>query len=560
MSSLQKNCVACQSPFSVEEKDMEFYAQVSPVIAGQRFDLPAPSLCPECRWVRKASYRNFKTLYHRKSDLSGKPLISTYSPEKLNKVYSAEEWWGDQWDPLSYGRDFDFTRPFFEQFNDLFLKVPQPAVSVSQSENCTYTNMSYQSKNCYLVFGNIQNEDCYYSHILWRSRNSFDMLYSYSCERCYDCTDCESCYGCISCADCFHCSDSSYLFNCRSSKNCYGCINLVNKEYCILNQQYSKEGYEQKLQELKTEAGKIQFSKDLYQLYVNTPRRAFSSNNCLDVSGNHLSNCKDSYGCFDMQNSEHALFCYTVANVKDSYDCIYNGVGQEFSYETLASIGYHLLFCRNILSPSSDLLYSSECMSVKNCFGCVGLHNREEYCILNKRYSKEEYEALVPRVIEHMKKTGEWGEFFPAEHSTFGYNESIASDYYPLNKEQALQKGLPWYEKEELEINRYVGSSATSMPSLTDSSEVILNSIFKCEVTGKPFKILPQELEFYKEMNLSLPRRCPDQRHADRMNRRNPRKLWQRNCDQCGVSIETSYAPTRPEKVFCEACYLKTVY
>jgi len=31
-----------------------------------------------------------------------------------------------------------------------------------------------------------------------------------------------------------------------------------------------------------------------------------------------------------------------------------------------------------------------------------------KYCILNKQYSKEEYEELVPKIIEHMQKTGEW--------------------------------------------------------------------------------------------------------------------------------------------------------
>jgi len=39
----------------------------------------------------------------------------------------------------------------------------------------------------------------------------------------------------------------------------------------------------------------------------------------------------------------------------------------------------------------------------------------------------------VPKIIEHMQKMGEWGEFFPSSLSPFGYNETVAEEYYPIN-------------------------------------------------------------------------------------------------------------------------------
>ena len=560
METLTKTCRECQRNFEVEPQDSAFYDQVSPLLGGQKILIPAPTFCPECRWIRKASYRNFKNLYHRKSDLSGKQMISMFSPDKNLTVYSTEEWWSDQWDPLSFGRDFDFSRPFFEQFDELYRSVPQPNVSISQAENCAYTNFSWQARNCYLVFGNIKNEDCYYSNILWRSKNCFDMLYSYDCERCYECIDCESCYECIYSSDCVHCSDSSFLTNCRSCKNCYGCINLANKEYCILNEQYSKEDYEKKIRSFQTPEGHREFFKALTTLFLATPRRASNITSCENVSGNHLFNCRETFDSFDVQNSEHLRFCLTAANIKDCYDCIYNGAGQELSYESMASIGYHLLFCKNILSTCSDLYYSSDCGGIKNCFGCVGLHNKEEYCFFNKRYSKEDYESLVTKVVEHMKKTGEWGEFFPAKFSPFGYNESICNDYYPLDAVTAQKKSLPWHTNTNAEINHYVGAIYEAPYSIEEVTDAVTQKILKCEVTGKLYKVLPQELSFYREMKLPLPRRCPDQRHMERMQRRNPRILWSRTCAECAAPIQTSYSPERPEKVLCEPCYLKTVY
>ena len=99
---------------------------------------------------------------------------------------------------------------------------------------------------------------------------------------------------------------------------------------------------------------------------------------------------------------------------------------------------------------SFDLEYSIMVSSSQNCFGCVNLRNGE-YSILNKRYSKEEYEELVPKIIQHMNdmpyvdskgRVYKYGEFFPAEISPFGYNETVAMDYYLLNREEAKEKDI----------------------------------------------------------------------------------------------------------------------
>lgn len=45
----------------------------------------------------------------------------------------------------------------------------------------------------------------------------------------------------------------------------------------------------------------------------------------------------------------------------------------------------------------------------------------------------------------------------------------------------------------------------------------ILNWAIECEVTKKPFRIIKQELEFYRKHNIPIPRRHPDQRYIDRL-------------------------------------------
>ena len=54
----------------------------------------------------------------------------------------------------------------------------------------------------------------------------------------------------------------------------------------------------------------------------------------------------------------------------------------------------------------------------------------------------------------------------------------------------------------------------------------ILNWAIECEVTKKPFRIIKQELEFYRKHHLPIPKKHPEHRHIERMKLRNPRKLF----------------------------------
>lgn len=111
-----KTCVNCKKDFTIEAEDFGFYEKIK---------VPPPTLCPECRQQRRYAWRNERNLYRRNCDLCQKSMVTIYSPNKPFKVYCTECWWGDGWDPASYGRDFDFNRPFFEQFGELQHEVPR---------------------------------------------------------------------------------------------------------------------------------------------------------------------------------------------------------------------------------------------------------------------------------------------------------------------------------------------------------------------------------------------------------------------------------------------------
>ncbi len=247
--------------------------------------------------------------------------------------------------------------------------------------------------------------------------------------------------------------------------------------------------------------------------------------------------------------------------LENSY-CCFNCGGDEvggncsFLYNCLASYySNNSKFC-NKISKSSDLLYCDYCFQCNSCFGCIGLRHKK-YCILNKQYSKEEYENLVSKIIKHMEKTEEDGEFFPSKISPFGYNDSIAFYYFPLNKEEAIKNGFKWNNYKNPKTN----IKSISANKLSDKIENInIENAIKCEECEKLFKIIPKEFQKYKKWEITLPHLCPDCRHFHRKKKINPRKLWDKKCDKCKINIKSTFSPERKEIIYCEKCYLNEFY
>src|SRR3989339_391032 len=131
--STMTTCQNCNQQFQIEPEDSAFY---------QKVETLEPTWCPLCRQIRRLSFRNELNLYRRKCDLTGADIISMYSPDKPYKIYGVEAWWSDKWDPFTYAREFDFNRPFFEQFAELQREVPRMALNSINNENSDYTNYS----------------------------------------------------------------------------------------------------------------------------------------------------------------------------------------------------------------------------------------------------------------------------------------------------------------------------------------------------------------------------------------------------------------------------------
>jgi hypothetical protein len=104
----RKTCRVSGQLFPIYQSDLDFYAKISPTFAGQKFQIPTPTLCPEERQRRRQSFKNENKLYKRTCDATGESLISIYGPDKSYKVYKNSFRWSDNRNPLDYGFEFDF--------------------------------------------------------------------------------------------------------------------------------------------------------------------------------------------------------------------------------------------------------------------------------------------------------------------------------------------------------------------------------------------------------------------------------------------------------------------
>ncbi|MEK7088613.1 MAG: hypothetical protein AAB913_00600, partial [Patescibacteria group bacterium] len=167
----------------------------------------------------------------------------------------------------------------------------------------------------------------------------------------------------------------------------------------------------------------------------------------------------------------------------------------------------------------------------------VGI-KKGSYMIFNKKYSKEKYLELRGEIIEHMKKTGEYGEFFPTKFSPFAYNESHAQTYIPLSKEEAQGRGFGWEDNLPGTYGKETISPENIPDSIKDIQESITKDILKCDNCAKNYNIVPAEFVFYKRENVPIPHFCYACRYKKRISLRLPRKLWHRKCMKEGCNNE----------------------
>ena len=573
MNTEERNCQNCKQSFVIEPDDFSFYEKMS---------LPVPTFCPDCRRERRLAWRNNMSLYNSKCALCDKSVITIYAPDSGLTIYCNKCWWSDKWDPKDYGVGYDFTKPFFAQYKELLTKVPHMAIVNDDgiaSLNCEYTQDWWFSKNCYMCFSGWRVENVLYSFFALAGKDIVDSILTMSeTNFIYDCVNCTHAYRLKSSEFSRSCIDSAFLYDCSECKNCFMCSGLRNKKYHFKNVEYSKEEYEKIFAgyNLHTYSGMERARAEYEEFILSYPRRFAWFKQNLDCSGDVVSYSKNTKYCYVAKKCENTKYGDFASFNKDSYDMTMSGELSE-CYECVVGDHSIINFFGVFSVKSQNVTYTQHCHSSKNLFGCAQLRNAN-YCIFNKQYSKEEYEELVPKIIEHMNEMPyidgngseyKYGEFYPIEHSVFGYNETIAPEQFELSRDEAISKGYKWQDNIQRTEGRQTLETQDIPDSILDIEDTITNEILTCQNCNRNYKIVPNELVFYKKMGIPVPRECFHCRHSKRRTKINKFKLYNRECmcekeghnhdGKCQNEFETSYSPDRPEVVYCEKCYQQEV-
>lgn len=575
-------CQNCKNNFTIEPEDFNFYEKIK---------VPPPTFCPECRLQRRLAFRNERSLHKRKCDLCKKDIMAMYPSGASFPVYCRDCWYGDGWNPMDYGKDYDFGKTFFAQVRELQSKVPRLHLFQRNSPNSQFSNIIGESKNVYLGYSIVESEYVYYSKSVDRSAEVFDSLFSKKLKQCYENVYGDNNYNSHFLLHVRDCLDSWFLFDCVNCRHCFLSANLRNQEYVIRGKKYSKEDYKREIE--KMNLGSAAAVQKLREEFMGLAKRSVHKYanilKATNSSGNNILNAKNTHYCFDAYNVEDLKYCHRVLDMTNSMDTNYTGLGSELIYEynVGGKADYNVHFSVAALDGLRDSEYTDYCFSSFSLFACIALRNKQN-CIFNKQYSESEYKDLRSRIITHMNdapyvdragRTYRYGEFFPIELSPHAYNETIAQEYWALSKDEVLSNGYAWREPDTR------GYQITLQPEnptdhINEVKEDILNQVVGCAHKGQckeqcttAFKIIPDELQFYRKIGIPLPRLCPNCRHYARLGQIEPMKLWHRQCvcdykirqnsskhahhpeGRCPNEFETSYAPERPEVVYCEQCY-----
>jgi hypothetical protein len=555
-----KQCQNCKKDFTIESEDFSFY---------EKMGVLPPDLCPECGMGRLMSLRNERIVYWRDCAKCKNKTMSLYHKDAPYVVYCHDCWWGDGWEGLDYGVKYDPSKSLMEQMNALQKIVPRESVIILNSTNCDYGNNIRDSKNCYfcfLVSGSenllysmwiVDSKDCMEDHKVVKSElvvHSVDVANSYKSAFLKDSSDCSFCY---------------FSYDLKGCNNCLFSSNLRSKSYYVRNKQVTKEGYEEEYKRIFD--GSFETFSKSFKEYENLIEKslhkfAFFLKSSNSV-GNYLQNCDRNNWCFDGVENQDVKYVASILHSKNTYSSYSIGVQPtENIFGSCVVKGGSMIKNSFNLFNSSFCSFSDSLVSSDNCIACVGL-KKKQYCILNKQYSKEEYQN-IEKII---KEKRELSSIVPSSFSTFAYNETAAQDYYPLNKYEALKLNYDWQDDIPMTKGKETVLWKNIPDNIKDIGDDILNEVLACLTCKRNYKIVQNEMRYLREFNLPLPRECPQCRMSSRREIRLPFKLYHRSCmcnkenhsnhkGKCDIQFETSYAPERPEVVYCEKCYQHEVY
>lgn len=521
------------------------------------FDVPASEMPPYLRIKHLGAFWPHWALHKRKCDKTGRDIISTFQPECLYPVWHRDEWFSAAQPPQAV---FDFSQSFFSQTEPLFKRCPIPHISGLHNENCEFTDDWWYSRNCYLCHSGVRCEDSRYSYRILDCKNMLYWVFLFECEWCIDVINSEKCSRCIYGLYLRNCNDMAFCYDCRNCHDCLLCSNLRNKQYCIGNKQLTKEEYESQKKNFsfETRSGyercKALFSTMLHEVaWHKSHYMDFAENS----SGNYILRVKNVSQMFFGNGVEDGYNIARLGWAKTVLDGISLQDAEMVYMSSWVQIKSYDVRYSFMMDNARFALYSGYSSRCENIFGCCGLLDGKN-CILNTPYSAQEYSTLKDKVIDHMKSTGEWWQFFPWSFAPNPYDESWSSFHFPLSESEQKAQWYFFLPNPEKHNEHYQPSE--EIPISSDATLETTKNTYWDEVAQRPFQILAQDINFCRDLGVPLPSTYYMRRIQENF-RWMPYNgtLRTTTCAKSGKEIQTSWPSEYDGRILSEEEYLKVV-
>lgn len=507
---MHRYCSCCGKDFNLADQEISLLGDAG---------LPLPDWCLNCRLQLRLTFCNHHSFHPGRCSISGLHLETIYHPNSGITIVEPGLWRADEQAPWSRGRQYDFSRRFFEQFRELSLAVPRPA-SIALGESLIRSNRVFECSGLIegydLVNCTISTHCDRSSRLVW----CIDCLGSNSLEQCIDCIDSSKLSGCTGSIRCSNLRDSDLCVDCHDSEFLLLCWNLSGKKYCILNRECTREEFFRK----KVELGMMrrtdrQVCDEVLEdiIFDNTPperRRRLPPRSAEDL-----------------QEIER-LFSFQA-----------DGSAAHSNIESIQASGAKIRYSHNIFN-CTDVAYSELCFDSSNLFGCSGLRGAQ-YAIFNRSCTRHEYEQELKKITGLMRESGELGRFFPAGHSPFAYNESAAQQYFPLKRQEAEEFGFNWRPQSPQGSQPDNGGQwpvirASALPEeISEVADDVLHSQMECGACSNLYRIIASELHLYRSLNYPIPELCPECRYHRRLELQ-PAKIFEQSAAGTAETVQLS--------------------
>ncbi len=411
-------------------------------------------------------------------------------------------------------KNYNFSKNFFSNFEELFKSINMPdMIQFLENENSEYSDVVVWCKNNYLSNVTTNSENILYSFSIKKSRNVFNWVAIWKHS--------ENIYYSSWINNSFNVFYSRYLINSNNiwfstnlvwCSECIFCDNLDNQKYCINNKKLEKEEY------LKQKKEILKNKKEFYNYYLKLNKKSwiFNSKNC---NWNFILNWNEIdkwYFVTDTKNWKNLMFWWGDSENEFDYNIF---TGWSWKNVHLYSNMWCWMWNEHIYNSAhipywNNIFYSYFVTNCSFCIWCIWLKNKS-YCILNKQYTKGEWEELSSKIFETMEQDWTLWEFFPAKLNPFYFNDTVAGLIWWFKKEEIIKEGFMWRDEkikvdipdenivlEISELDNYEGFDSNWNWRINPK---ILKKVIKSK-NWDYYKIVKMEYDFLVKHWLPLPR------------------------------------------------------